>query len=134
MKKALSILLVILFIGMTTKAATDTASLSLQVGAGSKYSAINVTDLVTGSYISATISNLSVQNNNPEFATIGVNPTNAQVLVATGVAPGNGTATVICHVQYTDAGDGQLKSEDKTIVIAYTVIGSPHGVKLSLSF
>lgn len=133
MKKALSILLLILFIGMTTKAATDTASLSLQVGA-SKYSAINVTDLVTGGYISATISNLSVQNNNPEFATVGVNPTNAQVLVATGVAPGNGTATITCHLQYTDAGDGQLKSEDKTIVIAYTVIGSPHGVKLSLSF
>jgi hypothetical protein len=134
MKKAIGILLVAVLFCLSTKAAADTTALSLQVGAGSKYSAINVVDLVTGSFVSATISNLSVQNNNPELATVGVNPTNSQGLVATAIAPGTGTATVSCHLQYTDPGDGQLKSEDKSTVISYTVVGSPHGVKLSLSF
>jgi hypothetical protein len=114
--------------------ATDTTTVTLQVGAGSKFATINVTDKVTGGYVSATITNVSVQNSNPEFATVVLNPNSTTSIKATGVAAGSGVATVSCNVSYTDPGDGLLKNETKTIIISYTVIAAPHGVKLALVF
>jgi hypothetical protein len=114
--------------------AQDTTHVTVQVGAGSKYASINVVDKVTGNYVSATITNVTVQNNNPEFATVAPNPSNPNSIRVTAVAEGNGTALVSCAVSYVDPGDGQTKNESKTIVVSYTVIGAPHGVKLSLTF
>jgi hypothetical protein len=114
--------------------AQDTTSVTAQVGAGSKYASINVVDKVTGNYVSATITNVTVQNNNPEFATVAPNPNNPNSIRVTPVSEGNGTALVSCNVSYVDPGDGQTKNEAKTIVISYTVIAAPHGVKLSLTF
>ena len=113
----------------------DTATLTLQIGAGSKYAGINVIDQVTGVAITpVTISNVVVQNNNPELATIIQNPSNTSGLKATPIAAGSGTALVTCHVVYTDPGDGLQKSEDKSILLSYTVSGTPHGVRLALTF
>jgi hypothetical protein len=114
--------------------AQDTTNVTAQVGAGSKYASINVVDKVTGNYVSATITNVTVQNNNPEFATAAPNPNNPNSIRVTPVAEGSGTAVVSCTVSYVDPGDGQTKTENKTIVISFTVIGAPHGVKLSLTF
>jgi tartrate dehydratase alpha subunit/fumarate hydratase class I-like protein len=111
--------------------ASDTTSVTVQVGA-SKYSAINVKDAVTGNYLSATITNVSVQNNTPALATVA--PNNSTSIKITGVAAGSGTAIVSCHISYTDPGDGLLKSEDKTITLSYTVVGVPNGAKLALLF
>lgn len=128
MKKLLLITFLIVSIFAS---ANDTTVVNLQVGAGSKYSAINVKDAVTGNIVSATITNVVVQNNNPEFASVTVN---ANVIKATAVSAGSGTAAVSCNVSYVDPGDGQTKNESKTIVISYTVLAAPHGVKLSLVF
>ncbi len=132
MKTLLSILC-ILILSFNSKA-SDTTTVTLQVGAGSKFAPINLTDNITGNYIAAIISNVTVQNNNPEFATIIPNPTNTSIIKATAVSAGKGTATVTCNVSYKDAGDGLQKNETKTIVISYTVIGVPNGSKLSLVF
>lgn len=118
MKTLLSILC-ILILSLNSKA-QDTTTVTLQVGAGSKFAPINLADNVTGNYISATISNVTVQNNNPEFATVVPNPTNTSIIKATGILAGKGTATVTCSVSYKDAGDGLTKNENKTIVISYT--------------
>lgn len=135
MKKTITLLLLAVIFSMSVKAAADTTALSLQVGAGSKYGYLNVIDLVTGSGIATTVTNIVVQNNNPELATITASPSiSPTAIAATAIAPGNGTATVTCHLQYTDPGDGLQKSEDKSTIVSYTVIGSPHGVKLTLSF
>jgi hypothetical protein len=132
MKKLLSIAIIIL-LSISTNA-QDTTHVTVQVGAGSKYASINVVDKVTGSYVSATITNVTVQNNNPEFATVAPNPSNPNSIRVTAVAEGNGTALVSCNVSYVDPGDGQTKNEAKTIVISFNVIAAPHGVKLSLTF
>lgn len=133
MKKLILSLSIILVSIYANAAATDTASVTIQVGV-SKYSAINVKDAVTGNYLSATITNVSVQNSNPEFATVVLNPNNPTSIKITGVAAGSGTAIVSCNISYTDPGDGLLKSEDKTITLSYTVSGVPHGSKLALLF
>lgn len=128
-------LLLITFLFTTIFAsATDTTLVNLQVGAASKFASIYVSDNVTGSNVQATISNAVVQNNNPEVATVIPNPYNATSIKATAVSAGTGTAVVSCNVSYVDPGDGQTKNESKTIVIKYTVIAAPHGVKLSLVF
>jgi hypothetical protein len=114
--------------------ASDTTTVSIQVSAGSKYAPINIVDQVSGNYVSATITNVAVQNNNADIATVAPNPTNTTIIKVTGVKAGTGTAVVSCHISYVDAGDGQTKSEDKTIVVSYTVIAAPHGVRLSLLF
>jgi transcriptional regulatory protein LevR len=116
-------------------ALSDTVFVS--VGNMSKSSVINVVDKVTGSLTSANVTNMAVQNNNPEYATVVPSPSDTwgKTVLISPVASGSGTAVVSCHVTYVDAGDGLSKSEDKTIVIAYTVVFTPpHGVKLSLSF
>jgi hypothetical protein len=113
--------------------AADTTAVTAQIGAGSKYATITVLDQTTGTPLSATISNVSVQNNNPEIATVSTTGNPNQIKVA-AVATGSGSATVSCHVVYTDPGDGLQKSENRTIIINYTVIGAPHGAKLSLAF
>lgn len=132
MKKLLSAFL-LLTLAFVCKAG-DTTNVTITVGAVSKYATINVVDALNGTAVAATISNVSVQNNNPSIATVGLNTNAANSIKITAVTAGSGTATVTCHVVYTDSGDGLQKSEDKTIVIAYTVTGSPHGVKLSLPF
>lgn len=136
MKKLLSIAVLVFAFSLVAKAApSDTTSLSLQIGAGSKYAGISVIDQVTGTAITpVTISNVVVQNNNPELATIIQNPSNPSGLKATPIAAGSGTALVTCHVVYTDPGDGLQKSEDKSILLSYTVSGTPHGVRLALTF
>jgi hypothetical protein len=131
MKNILTTLLVIFSFGLSALA-SDTTKVSIQVGAGSKFSAINVVDKVTGNYISATITNVTVQNQNPELATVTINdPTTVKV---TAIKAGTGTAVVSCHLEYTDPGDGLQKSEDKSMVISYTVIAAAHGVGLLLTF
>jgi hypothetical protein len=132
MKKLLA-LAIILTISFASKA-TDSTFLTLQVGGSIKNAFIGVVDQVTGAQLSATITNVSVQNNNPELATVVVNPLISNGIKATAVAAGTGTAVVSCNVSYVDPGDGQTKTENKTIIISYTVIGAPHGVKLSLTF
>lgn len=100
-----------------------------------KTATITVVDKVTGSTLNANVSNIIIQNNNPEFATVSTNAINPRAIDVSPVASGSGTATVNCHVVYTDPGDGLQKSEDKVIVIAYTVTYTPpHGSKLSLTF
>jgi hypothetical protein len=130
------IVLSLILIAFTLKsAATDSTGVSLS--GASKSAGINSIDLITGYGVATTISSISVQNNNPEIATITSIAFNCNTntgIKATPVTNGNGTATVTCHVNYTDPGDGLPKSEDKIIVISYTVTGSPHGIKLSLSF
>ena len=69
----------------------------------------------------------------PEIANIDT-ATNAMSIRIARISGGKGTALLTCHVTYIDPGDGLQKSEDKTIVISYSVTGSPHGVKLSLPF
>lgn len=133
--KQLILLSAIVLTSFFSKAApSDTTSLTVQVGAGSKFAPINIIDQVNGNYVSATITNVSVQNNNPELATVVPNPSNQTVIKATAIAAGTGTAIVSCHVSYVDPGDGLTKSEDKIMVISYTVIAAPHGVKLSITF
>jgi hypothetical protein len=128
-------LLLILIISISLNSfASDTTFVTLQVGAGSKFAPINVVDKVTGNYVAATITNVAVQNNNPEFATVIPNPTNQNVIKATAITAGKGAATVSCNVTYVDAGDGLQKNENKIIVISYTVVGAPNGTKLSIVF
>jgi hypothetical protein len=135
MKKIIAILLAAVIFSMAAKAAaTDTTVLSMQVGGSVKNAYLAINDLITGTAINATFSNVVVQNNNTDIATIIVNPLISNGIKATPLIAGSGTAVVSCHVSYTDPGDGQQKSEDKTIVIAYAVTGAPHGIKLSLSF
>jgi hypothetical protein len=119
---------------LAEKPLVDTTTVTVQVGSSSKYAAINVIDLVNGNYVNATVTNVSVQNNNPEIATVAPNPTDNRSIRVSPIAAGTGTAVVSCHLSYVDPGDGLTKSEDKTITIAFTVIASPHGVKLSLLF
>lgn len=131
MKKLLLIAIASMF-SFWANAAGDTTTVSVQVGAGSKFSAINVLDQITGNYVSATVTSVSVQNNNPEVASVTATTSNA--VKVTAIAAGSGTAVVSCHLSYVDPGDGLTKSEDKTIVVAFTVIAAPHGVRLSLAF
>lgn len=110
------------------------ADINLQVGAGSKFGTINIRDAVNGNYVAATISNVSVVNSNPEFATIIPNPSNVSSIKATPVAAGSGTATVSLHLDYTDPGDNQAKSVDKTVPLTFNVIAAPHGVNVEIIF
>lgn len=114
----------------------DTSFVSVQVGGSSKTTYLNILDKVTDSLMAtAILSNITIENSNPDYASILPSTSNPRRLVITPIAGGTGTAIVSCHVTYTDPGDGLQKSEDKTIVIAYTVIyNPPHGVKLSLVF
>jgi hypothetical protein len=131
MKKTL-ILLFVLCAFIIKSSAADTTKISIQVGGGSKFSAINVVDKVTGNFVSATITNVSVQNLNAELATVTLSdPTTVKL---TPIKGGNGIAVVNCHLEYVDPGDGLQKSEDKAIVISYTVIAAAHGVSLLLTF
>lgn len=134
MKKFLLIALVSMFAYSVNAAPADTTSLTVQVGAGSKFAPINIVDKVTGNYVSATITNVTVQNNNPELATIIPNPSDPTSIKATAVTAGNGTAVVSCHITYVDPGDGLHKSEDKSITITYTVIAAAHGVRMAVTF
>lgn len=126
------ILIAFLFVSMFASA-NDTTVVNLQVGAGNKFATITVVDEITGDAIPSTVTNVIVQNNNPELATI-ILTASPGVIKATGLAAGSGAAVVSCNVSYVDPGDGLQKNESKTIVIKYTVIGAPHGVKLSLVF
>jgi hypothetical protein len=127
---------IILFFGIVlaslSSSAADTTHVSVQVGGLSKFAAIAVTDIVTGNNVVATITDIVVQNNNPSVATVTNSSGNTIRVVP--VLEGSGTAVVSCNVSYVDPGDGQTKNEAKTIVVSYTVIGAPHGVKLSLTF
>jgi hypothetical protein len=135
MKKLLLIAIVSISCLIAGATPVDTVSVSVQVGGASKSSAMNVVDMVTGSALTANITNVSIQNSNPETAKVSVNTANTREIIVSPIAGGFGTATVSCHVTYVDAGDGLLKSEDKTVVISYTVIyNPPHGAKLSFSF
>lgn len=131
MKNTLAILFILL---ASIVNAADTTKVTVQVGSGSKFSAINVIDKVTGNYVTATITNVSVQNLNPELATVSPNDPNPIVIKVSPIKAGSGTAIVSCQVDYVDPGDGLQKSETKSIVISYTVIAAAHGVRLSLSF
>lgn len=112
--------------------AADTTTVTIQLGETVKYATVRVVDATTGDIIPATVSGLTVVNNNPEVATV-TNTTTSEVKVVR-VADGSGTATVSCTVNYVDPGDGLKRVETKTIVVAYTVVGTPHGAKLSLTF
>ena len=129
MKKLLSIVAIVLLSFCAN--ASDTTFVTLQVGAGSKFAPINLVDKVTGNYISAVITNVSVQNNNPEFATVTANQA---VIKATPILPGRGTAIVSCQASYTDSGDGLQKNETKIVVVSYLVVGAPNGTKIILVF
>lgn len=121
-------------IAMAAPAPPDTVAITMQYGASAKYGSINLIDQVNGNYIAPTaITNLVIQNQNPDVAAVTMSTTTSVKVAA--VAGGTGTATVSCHVVYTDPGDGLQKSEDKTIVVAYTVnYTPPHGAKLALLF
>jgi hypothetical protein len=130
MKKTLILLFVLC--AFIKASAADTTKISIQVGGGSKFSAINVVDKVTGNFVAATISNVSVQNLNAELATVTLSdPTTVKL---TPIKGGNGVAVVNCHLEYVDPGDGLQKSEDRAVVISYTVAAAPHGVSLLLTF
>lgn len=133
MKKLVLIAIVCLTSVFAIASPVDSTTLNLQVGA-SKYSILNVVDKVTGNYVTVTITNVSVQNNNPELATFSPSPNSSNSIKATGVAAGAGTAVFTYHISYVDAGDGLTKSEDKVVNVSYSVSGDPHGVKLVLTF
>jgi hypothetical protein len=135
MKKLLSILIVSIFY-FHANATTDTVFVSIMVGGASKTAYINVVDKVTDSVILlSSVSGVTIENSHPELASVLVSESSQRRIVVSPIAGGKGYATVLCHVTYTDAGDGLIKSEDKTIIVAYTVIyNPPHGVKLSMSF
>lgn len=111
---------------------TDTASVSLQVGGNTKFGTINVIDSTTGNFLTATISSIVIQNNNPEIATVSQN--NATSVKAVAVSAGTGTAIVSCNISYVDPGDGLQKNQTKSAVVSYTVTGTPHGAGLTLQF
>lgn len=130
MKKLLLIAIVSIF--AFTAHASDTTSVSVDVGVF-KSSYLGLNDQVTGTNLNATYSNITVSNPTPGIATVAQNGTLSSIKV-TGIAPGTGYATVTCTASYVDPGDGLQKTEQKSIVIAYTVVGTPHGAKLSLTF
>jgi hypothetical protein len=131
MKHFLLILLsVIVFAGANAR--SDTAFVSLQVGGVTKASTITVVDSITGSPLSSSISNVVVQNINPEFANVAL--LSGTTVKAAPVAAGTGTAIVSCNVSYVDPGDGLQKNQTKSVLLSYTVTGTPHGANLTLSF
>lgn len=134
MKKVLFLIAIVSAFSLCSFAQQDTMSLALQMSSSYRYSSVNVVDKVTSNYVSATVTSMTVQNNNPEIATVVLNPNSANSIKAGGVAVGTGTAVVSCHVVYTDPGDGLQKSEDRQVLITYTVSGSPHGAKVVLTF
>jgi hypothetical protein len=126
------LLLAIIVLFSITANASDTSFVSVQYLA-SKSTSLQVVDAVTNGILSATFSGVTVQNNNPSVATVTVS--NTKTITVSGLAAGSGTAVISCHVNYVDIGDGQSKSEDKIIVVSFTVLPAPpHGVKLSLPF
>lgn len=130
MKKLL--LITFLFVSIFANATdTTTVSVTLEAGKVTESAPILVIDNITGAQVEATVSNIVIQNNNPSVATVSPYASSIKI---TRVGVGSGTATVSCKVSYTDAGDGLSKYETKTIIINYTVIGAPNGVKLSLTF
>lgn len=111
--------------------AADTTTVVLSAGQNIKSDSIKVIDQVTNNEITASITSVSIQNSNPEVAAVSYL---SRVIKITRVKAGSGTASISCRVSYVDPGDGLQKTEDRTIIINYTVIGTPHGIKLSLTF
>ena len=111
--------------------ASDTTNVTavLAIGETVKSDSLLVLDKVTSNPITASVTGVSIQNSNPAAATVSyIN----RVVTISRVGAGSGTATLSCRVTYTDPGDGLQKSEDKVVLINYTVAGEPHGINISL--
>lgn len=134
MKKIIALASLLLVLSLQSFASDSTTAV-IPTGMTVKSAALRIVDNVTGTFLSATVSNIVIENSNPEIATVTVDTSSSlPIIKVTRVSGGSGTASVTCHISYTDPGDGLQKSEDKTIVISFTVTGAPHGAKLSLTF
>lgn len=129
MKQLLLFAITFLSFFVANAADTSTVNVIVPVGQTIKSDSLKVVDAITNNEISATVTGVSIQNSSPSIATVSYLSRTISVM---RVAPGSGTAILSCRVSYTDPGDGLQKSEDKVIIINYTIAGTPHGVTLQV--
>lgn len=128
---------VVLTISFNQQNLLPMADINLQVGGGNKFGSFVLRDDTDNSGISATYSNLQFVNSNPGAAIFEPNtnaPDPESMVKATPISPGTGTVDITVHVDYTDPGDNQPKSENKTITKTFEVVGAPHGTHIELNF